>query len=140
MNSQLALSYPASFVGREAWQRQLDAIRAAVKHLTAKEVAHELDVGPTHLSDALNERDRKVWHAHWTHVLKAMLASRVGDELAADLLRQLAEADVSTTPFAIEVDEALTPEEEAAALRRELLRFGDSGKAAIDRVKKRGRR
>lgn len=140
MNSQLALSYPASFVGREAWQRQLDAIRAAVKHLTAKEVAHELDIGPTHLSDALNERDRKVWHGHWTHVLKAMLGSRHGDDVAADLLRQIVEADVAATPFAVTEDVQLTPEEEAVALRRELLKFGDAGKAAVDRLRKRARR
>lgn len=140
MSIQLGLAYPAAYVGREAWQRQLDAIRAAVRHLTAKEVAHELDVGPTNLSDALNERDRKVWHGHWTHVLKAMLAARHGDDVAADLLRQIVEADVCTTPFAVSDEVELTPEQEASALRRELLKFGDAGKTALDRVKKRGRR
>lgn len=139
MNSQLALSYSASYVGRRAWVSQLETLRSAVKHLGLKEVAFELDVGGTHLSDALNERERKVWHAHWTHVVKAMLGAK-HDELASELLRAMVDADVAATPFAITEDEALTPEEEAAALRRELLSFGAAGKAAVDRVKRRGRR
>ncbi len=138
MNSQVALSFPAAYVGREAWQRQLDALRAAVKHIGPKEVAFELDVGGTQISDALNERDRKVWHASWTHVVKAMLASK-HDETSQDLLRAIVEADVSATPFAIIDDAPLTPEEEAAALRRELLKFGAAGKSAVDRVKRRAR-
>ncbi len=140
MNQQLAIAYPADYVGKEAWQRQLDAIRSAVKHLGLKEVAFVLDVSGTHLSDAMNERERKVWHAHWTHTLKAMLAGKHGDESAADLLRAIVEADVAATPFAITLDVVLSPEEEAAALRRELMKFGDAGKAAVDRIKKRGRR
>lgn len=140
MNPQVALSFPAAYVGREAWNRQLDVLRAAVKHLGPKEVAFELDVGGTQIADALNERDRKVWHAAWTHVVKAMLGNKRGDETAAELLRALVDADVSATPFAITDDVSLTPEEEAAALRRELLKFGESGKAAVERVRKRGRR
>ena len=135
MNQQLAIAYPADYVGDQAWQRQLEAIRAAVQHLRAKEVAFVLDVGATHLSDALHERDRKVWHGRWTHVIKAMLAAQHGDETSADLLRQIVEADVAATPYSICEDETLTPEQEAAALRRELAKFGDAGKAAIGRVR-----
>lgn len=139
MNPQVALSFPASYVGREAWQHQLDALRAAVKHLGPKEVAFELDVGGTQITDALNERDRKVWHASWTHIVKAMLGAK-HDETSRDLLRALVEADVSATPYALVEDVPLTPEEEVAALRRELMRFGESGKAAVERVRKKGRR
>lgn len=135
MNQQLAIAYPADYVGDQAWQRQLEAIRAAVQHLRAKEVAFVLDVGATHLSDALHERDRKVWHGRWTHVIKAMLAAQHADETAAELLRQIVEADVAATPFTICEAEAMTPEQEAAALRRELAKFGDAGKAAINRVR-----
>jgi hypothetical protein len=139
VNAQVALSFPAAYVGRQAWAEQLDALRAAVKHLGPKEVAFELDIGGTQLADALNERDRKVWHGAWTHVLTAMLGAR-HDEVSQDLLRSIVEADVAATPFAITDDEPLTPEEEAAQLRRELLKFGDAGKAAIARVSKKGRR
>lgn len=139
MNGQQALTFPASYVGRENWDRQLEAIRAAVKHLGPKEVAWELSVDGPRLSDALNERDRKVWHAHWTHTLKAMLGSRRDDQVAADLLRTIVEADVASTPFALTDEIEMTPEEEIAALRRELVAFGDRGRAAAARVK-RGRR
>lgn len=135
MNQQLAIAYPADYVGEQAWQLQLEAIRAAVIHLRAKEVAFVLDVGATHLSDALHERDRKVWHGRWTHVIKAMLAAQHGDDVAAEILRRIVDADVAATPFAITDEVTLTPEQEAAALRRELAKFGDAGKAAINRVR-----
>jgi hypothetical protein len=138
VNPQVALSFPAAYVGREAWNRQLDVLRAAVKHLGLKEVAYELDVGGTQLADALNERDRKVWHGHWTHVVKAMLGAR-RDAMADELLLALVEADVIATPYAITQDVELTPEEENIALRRELGRFGEAGKVAAARVRK-GRR
>lgn len=139
MNPQVAITFPAGYVGREAWDRQLEVIRAAVKHLGPKEVTFVLDIGATQLSDALNERDRKVWHAHWTHVLKAMLVAK-RDEIAEDLLRQLVDIDVSATPFAITDDAPLTAEEESAALRRELLKFGEAGRTAVARVKARAKR
>jgi hypothetical protein len=138
VNSQVYLSFPAAYVGREAWLRQLDALRAAVKHLGPKEVAFELDCGGTQISDALNERDRKVWHAAWTHVVKAMLAAK-HDETSQDLLRAIVEADVSATPFAIVDDAPMTPEEENINLRRELLKFGAAGKAASERARRRAR-
>ena len=139
MSQQLALAYPADYVGKEAWERHLEVLRAAVAHLTAKEVAHILDVNKTHLSDALFERDRKVWHGHWTHVVQAMLSAKA-DDASRDLLRAIADAGVASTPFVISDVVELTPEEEVAALRRELAAFGAAGKAAIDRVKKRGRK
>lgn len=138
MNQQVSLSFPAAYVGGDAWNRQLDVLRAAVKHLGAKEVAFELDVGGTQLADALNERDRKVWHARWSHVVKAMLVAR-RDDTATELLRALVDIDVMTTPYAISEHVELTPEEEAAALRRELGKFGEAGKAAIARVTRRAR-
>lgn len=140
MNPQVALSFPADYVGQETWNRQLESLRAAVTHLGLKEVAFVLDISGTHLSDSLNERERKNWHARWTHVVKAMLAAKHNDPTAADILRAITDADVANTPFALTEDVTLTPEEEAASLRRELLRFGDAGKAAVERVKKRGRR
>jgi hypothetical protein len=105
-----------------------------------KVVAPELDISVTYLSDALNERENKGWRARWTHVLKAMLAAR-HDDASAEFLRAIAEADVAATPFALVDAEPLSAEEEAMAFRRELLRFGDAGKQAVDRISKRkGRR
>lgn len=136
---QLALEYPADYVGAEVWRRRLEVLRLAVNHLGLKEVAFTLDIAGSMLSDALNERDRKRWAGEWTDKLKAMLVKR-RDETALDLLRQLLELDVAHSPFVVTDDVPLTPEEESAALRRELLKLGDAGKAAIERVRKRGRR
>ena len=138
MSAQTSIAYPADYVGKEAWQRQLGLIRSAVTHLGAKEVAYTLDIGATHLSDAIHERERKVWHGHWTHVLKAMLAAK-HDDTATELLRAIAEIDLATTPYALTEQVELTPEQENAILRRELLAFGSAGKTALERIK-RGRR
>lgn len=140
MNPQISLSYPAAYVGRENGKRRLETLRAAVTHLGLKEVAYELDVGGTQVSDALHERDRKVWHHDWTDVVKSMLGAKRDDQAAAELLRSLLDIDAAGTPYTITEEVALTPEEEAAAYRRELLSFGSAGKAAVDRIKKRGRR
>lgn len=139
MSSQLNLPAPAAYAGGQAWNRQLEAIRAAVWHLGAKEVAYELDVSGTNLSDALHERERKHWHAKWTHVLKAMLAGKRGDEIASDLLRAIVEADVGAE-FTIVNSVELSAEEEVVLLRRELSKFGDAGQAAVNRLTKAWRR
>jgi hypothetical protein len=139
MPAQLALAYPASYVGGEVWRQRIEVLRSAVNHLGLKEVAYTLDVAGSQLSDSLNERDRKRWAGEWLDVLKAMLVNK-RDEIATDLLRRLLELDVQGTGFALVEDEPLSPEQEAAELRRELAKFGDAGKAAVERVKKRGRR
>lgn len=137
--SQLALEYPPSYVGGEIWKQRIEVLRVAVRHLGLKEVAFTLDVAGSLLSDSLNERDRKRWAGEWTDVLKQMLLAK-RDDTALDIYRQLVELDVAHSSFAITEDAPITPEEEAAALRRELLKFGDAGKHAVERVKKRGRR
>jgi len=135
MSAQLSLVYKPAHAGGEAWQRQLAVLRTIVEHLGRKEVAFELDVNGSTLSDALNERDRKRWAAEWTHVVKAMLSMR-HDEISAKLLRELANADVANTPFVLDESLDLTAEEIVAALKRD-----DDGKAALERVlRKRGRR
>lgn len=139
MSAQLALGYPPSYVGGEIWKQRLEVLRSAVHHLGLKEVAFTLDVAGSQLSDSLNERDRKRWAGEWLDVLKAMLLNK-RDETSLDLYRQLLELDAANSPFAIVDDDVPTPEEEAAQLRRELLKFGDAGKAAVERLKKRGRR
>jgi hypothetical protein len=138
VSGQLSIVYDPTYVGREAWQRQLVVLRTAVEHLGRKEVAYSLDVAGTYLSDAMNERDRKRWAAEWTHVVLAMLHSR-RDDTSRGLMRQLAELGVSATPLVVDDSVEMTPEEQIAALRRELLALGDAGKAAVERVKRRAR-
>lgn len=140
MIGQLAISYPADYAGKESRARRAELIRAAVARLNPKEVAFVLDVAHTQLLDAMHERDRKVWHDAWTSVLLHMLA-QTHDEQCLELARGIVETFLDGLPFRIETAEPMTPEEEAAALRRELLKFGDAGRAAVDRIgKRKGRR
>lgn len=118
--------------------RRLSVLRTTVEHLGRKEVAFELDISGSQLSDALNERDRKRWAAEWTDVVKQMLVNRRGDVVGHDLLAQLLDIDVLGTGFAIEAADVLTPEEEAAAYRAALLKL-DGGKAIVERIRKRSR-
>lgn len=118
MSAQLSLTYRPAHLGGEAWQRQLAVLRSVVDHLGRKEVAFELDVGGSALSDALAERQgsdgrKRRWYAEWTAVVTAMLALR-NDETAGNLLKQLLECATENT--ALVVDEAidLTPEESSA--------------------------
>lgn len=134
MSLQLSLVYRPSDTGGEVWKRQLELIRTAVNYLGLKEVAFELDVSGSTLCDALNERDRKRWAAQWTHVVKAMLVAK-HDDIASDLYRRIAEADVAASPT-LYIDErsGMTDAEVIATYERQLAKSED-GKRAIARVR-----
>ena len=135
---QLSLVYRAAHVGAESWKVQLEVIRAAVAHLGHKEVAYELDVAGSYLSDALNERERKRWAAEWTLVVLAMLeADR--SPIADDIARALLESSAALSPFVLEERKELTAEELAAAYERELRSMGKAGETAIARATRRQR-
>lgn len=136
---QLALVYEPKHTGGECWKNQLEVLRVAVEHLTRKEVAWQIGVTDQALGDALFERDKKRWAAKWTHIVKAMLAQRY-DEVSVDLLRKLCEFDLAATPYEVDEPRELTPEEEAAGYRAELARMGEEGRAAIARVKGKGKK
>lgn len=135
---QLAFVYDPAFEGGKAWEEQLKALRAAVEHLSRKEVAWALGVTDSALGDALFERDKKRWAARWTHIVKAMLAQG-HDDVSRELLAALCNADVIVTPFSIDESEAMTVEDERDAYRRELAKT-EQGKAAIARITGKKRR
>ena len=136
---QLAIAWSPAYAGNEAWQLQLAVLRAAVDHLTPKEVLDVIDVNKSTLSDALHERNEKRWAARWTHIVKAMLSKRY-DEVSIDLLQRLCEADLAVTTLVVGEPRPLTVEEERDALRAELARMGTEGNAAIDRVRGKAKR
>lgn len=138
MTPQLSLTYRPAHVGAEAWKQQLEMLRAAVSHLGHKDVAYELDVAGSLLSDALAERDRKRWAAEWTLVVLAMLESR-RDEVADDLARRILETPTALSPFVLEERKELTAEELAIAYERELRSMGKAGESAIARATRRQR-
>ncbi len=137
--SQGWLLYSPAVTGREAWLAQLEVIRAAVIHLTPKEVIDEIDIAKSTLSQALSEAADKRWAAEWTHVVKTMLARR-HDDVSTDLLRKLCEHDTTVTPFVVDEPRNLTPEQERDGYRSELARMGGDGKAAIDRALGKGKK
>ncbi len=138
MTAQLSLVYRPGHVARDAWQAQLDALRAAVSYLGAKEVAFELDVSGSLLFDALAERDRKRWAAEWTLVVLAMLEAR-RDEVAEGITRRILETSAVLSPFVLEERKELSAEELAAAYERELRSMGKAGETAIARATRRQR-
>jgi len=125
-------------VGGEQWLLELEAIRAAVNYLGLKEVAFELDVSGSALSDALNARDRKRWAGEWTHVIHAMLVAK-RDDLADDLSKGIVDAQIGLSHYEPSERRKLTPAELAIELERELRDMGEAGKKAIARVMRRTR-
>lgn len=116
MSSQQALAFPAAYVGGEAWDAELEAIRSAVKHLGPKEVAWELNVSPQQLSDSLNERERKNWHGRWSQTVLAMLVQR-RDETSAELLGAIARARLAVTRFTVSAPIDLSADDVAHGYR-----------------------
>ena len=116
MTSQLSLGYKPAYEGRQVHERRLSVLLTTVEHLGRKEVAFELDISGSQLSDALNERDRKRWATEWTDVIKAMLRKR-SDELSTKLYRQLLELDAAHSDFVVDEPLDLTPEQREAVAK-----------------------
>lgn len=83
---QLALVYDAAHAGNVEWEDELKWIRRAVEVVGHKEVAFKLDVAPSHLTDALLERERKDVKACWVPILLRL----VPEEMRAEYLRIVA--------------------------------------------------
>jgi len=113
VSAQLSLGYRPAYEGREVHERRLSVLHTTVEHLGRKEVAFELDISGSQLSDALNERDRKRWASEWTDVVKSMLRGR-RDEVSQKLFRQLLELDAANSEFVVEEPLALTDEQKQA--------------------------
>jgi len=116
VTSQLSLGYKPAYEGRQVHERRLSVLLTTVEHLGRKEVAFELDISGSQLSDALNERDRKRWATEWTDVIKAMLRKR-SDELSTKLYRQLLELDAAHSDFVVDEPLDLTPEQREAVAK-----------------------
>ena len=77
---QLGLQYDAAHAGADDWTEILAWFRRAVDCLGNKEVAYRLDIAPSQLTDALNERERKDVKAKWIAVVLRMSAPSIVDE------------------------------------------------------------
>ncbi len=134
MSPQLSLGYKPAYVGAEAWQKQLEVLRAAVRHLGLKEVSFELDVSGSMLSDSLNERDRKRWAAEWTQVVIAMLSQR-RDEIGMDLCEQLCGTSIACAPYRLDEETPKTDAQLAAEALSALEAMGEEGKRKARKIR-----
>lgn len=70
---QLALAYDPVHVGGDVWTAELAWLRRAVDALGHKHVAAEIDIAPSHLTDALLERERKAMKGEWIAKIRQMV-------------------------------------------------------------------
>jgi len=105
--SQIELRYDDRWQRSERWPAVLDAIAGIVVRLGLKQVAGDLDVGPSVLSNALRERDRHALRMEW---LPHLLAHDHDGALSRALMACTDRWDV--TPRV-----ELTPAQENARLR-----------------------
>lgn len=119
---QMSLSY-AAFEGGEDGQHWLAWIRRAVDVIGHKTVAGELDIAPSHLTDALLGRERKSVKLEWLPKLLRM----VGEEMRLEALRVICNPHgyepMRTTP--------LTDKERADRMEVALKMLGPVGEQAM---------
>lgn len=129
--SQLGLSYTPPFDARMDWERVSQAVRATVDRLGIKEVAHALDVSPSTLCEALDNRGgsvdkgRKRLALEWLSTILRMAGE--SDRLA------ILEALALPVGYQVQRRRVLTPAEELAALRGVLGRLAPGVLELADR-------
>lgn len=110
----------------EAYDRLLAVVRAICAVRRQKDVAYELDVQPSHLSEALAGGGGKQVQLRWLPTLARLCPDELRAELRATLL------DL------VDGDAPLTPEEELARLREVVLAdFGKAGALAVETARRR---
>lgn len=122
---QLGLQYDASHAGSDDWVEILAWFRRAVDCLGNKEVAFRLDIGPSQLTDALNERERKDIKAKWFRTVLRMCPEV--------LVREYFEIEGRQLGYRIERVKARTPEEELREMRELLKREAPGVLAIVDK-------
>jgi len=127
--SQTALDFGANEAARHVHARVLDVVRQVVATVTLKQLAYDLDVSPSTLSDALAGREHRSFRLEWLPVV----LSRATDVQRVALLSALAEP----SGFEVARRRVLTPEERLARLEALVsTRLGDVGAALLKEVGK----
>jgi hypothetical protein len=107
--AQLALDYVAGDGHRPHWQHLRRLLREVVDFVGCKEVAYDLDVSPSALLHALDERERHHVRAEWI----PYLIRRAPNDSVLEFLASLRGLELVPR-------KELTPEEELARLKEEL--------------------
>jgi len=115
---------------QDDWDEILAWFRRAVDCLGHKEVAYRLDIGPTQLSDALNERERKDIKAKWLCKVRRLCEISGRDVLVREYLEIISKQHGYEEP---KRKRARTPEEEVAAMREVLKREAPGVLAILDK-------
>lgn len=123
---QLALTYAPAHAGADDWQEMLGWVRRAVDVVGHKEVAYQLDVSPSQLTDALNERERKDVKAKWIPVLLRL----VPESLEREFFELISKQHGYETP---KKRKPRTPDEELREVRRLLSEQAPAVLAFIDK-------
>jgi hypothetical protein len=123
---QLALTYAPAHAGADDWQEMLAWIRRAVDVVGHKEVAYQLDVQPSQLTDALNERERKDVKAKWIPVLLRLVPESLEREFFVLLAQQHSYEEPKKR-------KPRTPDEELREMRRLL---AEKAPAMLDLIDK----
>lgn len=122
---QLALAYDSAHAGSDDWLEIIAWFRRAVEVLNHKEVAFKLDIAPSQLTDALNERDRKDIKGKWFATVLRMCNEPLRREYLEIVSRQHG--------YTIERVKVRTPEEELREVRELLKREAPGLLALVDR-------
>lgn len=122
---QLPLSFGDDELVGEHWQTVLRALRDAIeKSIGLKEAAYALDINPSSLCDALADRERKPFHAHW---LVALLV-RLPQSARHGVMEALSDA----AGFVVVEARPMTDAQKLADLEQAVLsEFGAAGERVI---------
>lgn len=127
--TQIDLEFGPDARARECWSAVLAAMRAAIDSIGHKELAYRLDVAPSLLSEALNERERKHVQARWLPTI-LLLAPDPHRRAILDALAGVAGYEVTAR-------KVLSPAEKLArleeAVRSKLGAVGEELLKTIDR-------
>lgn len=125
---QLALKYNPTTAGADDWNDDLAWLKRAVDVIGPKEVAYALDIGPTLLSDALREQERKFIKAKWFKIVLRMPA--LPDEMRAEYVRMINAQNGFKKPERIQPK---TPEESRRQERAWLAQHAPAVLAMMDK-------
>ena len=125
--SQTAIDFGANEAARNVTARVLDVVREVVAAVSLKQIAYDLDVSPSTLSDALNGREHRPFRLEW---LPSILL-RASDPQRAALIAELA----APVGFDVVRRKVLTAEERLARLEDALrTQLGAAGERLLREV------
>lgn len=123
--TQIAFAYDAATVGAYDWQAVIAWLRRAVDVIGHKELAYQLNIKPSSLTDALLERERKQFKLKQLLVVLHM----VPEEMRGEFMRIMGTAH----GYEFRPKKVRTAGEELAATREALKRLAPAVLTLVDK-------